>query len=618
MEILNQTTAIVDLFGKEFIIPHYQRGYRWEAQEVEELLDDIWNFQNTSNNGEFYCLQPIVLQENRKNTYTVLDGQQRLTTLYLILTFLEDTRFDYGYNQDLFHLRYETRKDCQEFLEQKKFSNGRDESNIDYLFISNAYEIITQWFKEKKHAGAKGKLIPILMDANSKSNRNVRVIWYTVEPKINPIDIFVRLNIGKIPLTDAELVKALLLQKDKYDEKELKFMKMKLFELASEWDRIEYTLQDTDFWYFLNNSNNIKPTHIEFILDLIADTIFKEKRYFEKKPLKHATFLILSSYLQDLLDNENVDRVDAVGMIWKKVTEYFEYFYNWYNDRVLFHYIGYLITISSRPTSLIENFILNSKLLGKKQFVIYLEQMIGRSIQINGTFKDLDGKECLLTIEDLVYENEDQKKNNRLEIRQILLLHNVDSSLRSDKEKAKFPFNLYKYTKANLRWSLEHIHAQQSAYITKSEGQYEWLRDHIQSFENQNDIDYSSVLDQMRNLYKSEIIDKDDFETIVDDVYTIISSKTGQNQNAIHKIGNLCLIDGPTNSLLNNSVFDVKREKIKERESKGHYIPVCTRNVFMKAYTKYPTSYAYWTMQDQQAYLTDIKKVYDYYTRKIV
>lgn len=72
---------------------------------------------------------------------------------------------------------------------------------------------------------------------------------------------------------------------------------MRLFEIASEWDTIEYTLQNEEFWYFLSNNSNNKPTHIEFIFDLITNKIQKEKKYFASKPLKHATFLIFSEYL---------------------------------------------------------------------------------------------------------------------------------------------------------------------------------------------------------------------------------------------------------------------------------------------------------------------------------
>ena len=271
---MSSTTPLIDLFGKKFIIPHYQRGYRWEEQEVTELLDDIWNFMNTSNNGEFYCLQPIVVQKIAENEYNVLDGQQRLTTLYLILVYLEERRFEDGYNQELFTLNYETRDKCEKFLADRTFINTIDESNIDFQHICNSYQYISTWFN--KHAGAKGKLIPVLLDNNDIGNKNIRFIWYDVEQEKNPIDVFIRLNVGKIPLTDAELIKALLLQSDKYHPDDLKFNKMKLFEIATEWDTIEYTLQEEAFWYFLSNEENLKPTHIEFIFDAIANK--KESR----------------------------------------------------------------------------------------------------------------------------------------------------------------------------------------------------------------------------------------------------------------------------------------------------------------------------------------------------
>lgn len=230
---MSKTIPLIELFSENFNIPHYQRGYRWEQQEVTELLDDLWNFCKDRESGDFYCLQPIVLQQNEKKNYDVLDGQQRLTTLYLLLVYLEDKRFEDGYNQPLFSLNYETREKCEEFLTQKKFINVIDETNIDFYHICKAYECIDLWFNDSKHRGAKAKLVPILMDDNSKGNRNVRFIKYEVEKEINPIEVFIRLNVGKIPLTDAELTKALLLQSDKYVPDELKFIKMRLFEIAT-------------------------------------------------------------------------------------------------------------------------------------------------------------------------------------------------------------------------------------------------------------------------------------------------------------------------------------------------------------------------------------------------
>ncbi|WP_337966829.1 DUF262 domain-containing protein [uncultured Flavobacterium sp.] len=605
------TTPLIDLFGKKFTIPHYQRGYRWEKQEVTELLTDLWNFMNTSKNGEFYCLQPIVVQKIAENEFNVLDGQQRLTTLYLILVYLEERRFEDGYNQELFKLNYETRSKCEEFLLNRTFINTIDESNIDFQHICDSYKYIDQWFKN--HAGAKGKLIPILLDNNDIGNKNVRVIWYEVEPQTNPIDVFIRLNVGKIPLTDAELIKALLLQSDKYLPSELTINKMKLFEIATEWDSIEYTLQEEDFWYFISNEENSKPTHIEFIFDAIANKILKEKKYFDSKPLKHATFLILSEYLQDLIINKKITRIDAVRDIWKMVIEYFEYYKQWFTNRKLYHYIGYLIEI--KGSTIIDSLIKESKGRSKKSFETYLEDQIEDLIKITTKQKDASGDIIEVKLKDLRYENEDQKTNDKTLIINILFLHNVITTLKSEKEKAKFPFNLYKKTKKNEKWSLEHIHAQNSEYITKSHHQKSWLKDHIKSLTNTNEAQFDSIIKTMIIAQNNDNLDKEDFNKIVNSVYILINEKSGVNEKNIHGIDNLCLIDKNTNSQLNNSVFDVKREKIKKREVNGHYIPICSRNIFLKSYTDYPENNAYWTPQDRIGYLSSLEETYSYFVK---
>jgi len=617
---MSKTTPLIDFFDQTFRIPHYQRGYRWEAQEVTELLDDLWGFEKTSNKGEFYCLQPIVLKKNDKDGYDVLDGQQRLTTLYLLLVYLEDKRKEDNFNQQIFTLNYETRENCEHFLKNKKFIAEIDESNIDFYHICSAYQTIDAWFKDEKHRGAKGKLVPILMDDNSKSNRNVRFIRYEVPKETNPIEVFIRLNVGKIPLTDAELIKALLLQNDKYNTDEIKFIKMRLFEIASEWDTIEYTLQNEGFWYFLSNNSNQKPTHIEFIFDLIADKIQKEKKYFITKPLKHATFLIFSEYLEDFLDNgkdgNEITRIKAVEEIWSQVTIYFEYFREWYQNRTLYHYIGFLIAI--RGSHVIDNIIAKSNKMGKKQFIKYLESEIGKIILVDKKRKDSDGNKYKVELENLNYENEDQQSNDRPEINRILLLQNVYVALKSDKEKARFPFNLYKQTKSNEKWSLEHIHAQNSEYIIKNENQQTWLKDHIQSLQRLDSIEYTELLGRMNDLLNASEIEKDDFENIVIDVYEAINEHSDSDEQNKHSISNLCLVDATTNSKLNNSVFDVKREIIKNRELSGYYIPLCTRNVFLKAYTAYPINNAYWTSEDRKGYSMNIRKVYDYFINAII
>lgn len=611
---MSKTVPLIDLFPYKLNIPHYQRGYRWEKQEVTELLDDLWSFCKDRDSGNFYCLQPIVLQKNDSGSLDVLDGQQRLTTLYLLLVYLEEKRFEDGYDQELFSLNYETREKCEAFLKEKIFTSTTDDSNIDFYHICKAYKSIDDWFKDAKHRGAKAKLVPVLMDDNSKGNRNVRFIWYEVEKATNPIEVFIRLNVGKIPLTDAELTKALLLQSDKYAAEEFKFISRRLFEIANEWDSIEYTLQNEEFWYFLSNNSNNKPTHIEFIFDLVADKLQKEHKFFDTKPVKHATFLILSEYLHYLLDVEHQIRIEAVEKIWQQVTEYYEYFQDWFKNRKLYHYIGYLISI--RNSQIIDSLISKSKELSKTRFEEFLKAEIGKSVLINKKRRDSNGKEYQVTFEKLSYENEDQQSNDKAEINKILLLHNVHTTLKSEKEKARFPFNLYKHTKQNERWSLEHIHARNSENITNKLNQISWLNDHIKSLNNLDNTDFNKLIHKMEKLSKAEEIQKEVFDQIVDEVYTKINKLSGVNIKNVHLINNLCLVDSRTNSQLNNSVFDVKREIIKRRELEGFYIPICTRNAFLKAYTDYPSNNAYWTEEDRKDYSKSVKLTYDYFVNQ--
>ena len=85
--------SIPELLDFQFFIADYQRGYRWTDVQVWELLEDISEFvKKDKKNYEFYCLQPIVVKKIdnprlNKDCFEVIDGQQRIITIYLILFF---------------------------------------------------------------------------------------------------------------------------------------------------------------------------------------------------------------------------------------------------------------------------------------------------------------------------------------------------------------------------------------------------------------------------------------------------------------------------------------------------------------------------------------------------
>ncbi|MFD0764470.1 DUF262 domain-containing protein [Mucilaginibacter lutimaris] len=601
---MNTTYPLIHLFGKTFNVPSYQRGYRWTKIEVNELLNDLYEFLRNKQNGRFYCLQPIVLKKIGENEYDLIDGQQRLTTLYLILSFLEDSRFEDNYNQELFKLNYTTRDNCRQFLEEKRFANGIDDTNIDYHYMCLAYEAITNWFAGQP--GAKSKMTALLMDSDEDENRNVKLIWYEIGPEENPIEAFVRLNIGKIPLTDAELIKALLLQSDKYSDSKRDTIRRRLFEIASEWDQIEYNLQKEEVWYFINDRPKDTPTHIDFIFDLIAD----QENQFEERPEKHATYHIISKYLSDVLAknkttmNGDAGMLHAVELFWEKVTNYYNYIMEWYGERDLFHYIVYLINEKGKGN--IDVLIEASKVMTKTEFKVYLRKQIKDGLDYRRTRKNRYGKQIPVTFETLVYETE-EGRNDKAQILKILLLHNIITTQNSEKELARFPFNLYKKVGAKKRWSLEHIHARKIEPITDREKQNLWMNDHMISLRSIDSENHKSLIKQLQNTVNMEKIEQELFDQLVEKVAKVYQRATELDEKEVHLIGNMCLIDAELNSHLNRSMFDVKREKIKQREIDGCYIPICSRNAFLKAYSVYPKNTAFWDRKDREAYISHMK-----------
>ena len=148
--------SISELLGKHFYIPSYQRGYRWEEQQILDLLNDILEFQkkNGKDEGEFYCLQPLIITQKENDIWEVVDGQQRLTTIYILLSYLKDALEILGLPNNLFSIEYETREkeDCssKEFLQNITSTAEINKTNIDFYRMSDAYLIIKKWFEEKK------------------------------------------------------------------------------------------------------------------------------------------------------------------------------------------------------------------------------------------------------------------------------------------------------------------------------------------------------------------------------------------------------------------------------------------------------------------------------------
>lgn len=274
---------IVELRKYEFTIPNYQRGYRWDSEQVEALLNDLETFRATQvenrkrgeRNNEYYCLQPVVVvpKETRKgNTkFIVVDGQQRLTTLYLIIKALE------GQNAQCFTMKMDQRKEQEFYLASGDYETDIDSytRNIDNFYVKKAYDTIKKW---ENNDPKKKRTITMLLDNDDEDY--AAVLWCVIEES-DALQTFRRLNYGKIPLTPAELVKAIILQTDCYPSAERELQNALAQRRAMEWDDMEHRLADPLFAAMVTNKDNKPGSGIEIVLDFVADslneTLKKEK-----------------------------------------------------------------------------------------------------------------------------------------------------------------------------------------------------------------------------------------------------------------------------------------------------------------------------------------------------
>ncbi len=639
--------SVKDLLGMSFYIPNYQRGYRWEQTQVIDLLEDILAFSKTrKEEDEIYCIQPLVVSQkdeedilekcrkassleeikrylNLRGTWNVVDGQQRLTTIYLILCFMKI--------KERYQIDYSTRRGSIDFLSNFGEINTKSESiqdkseeNIDYFFMHNAYKAIEAWFEA--HNDDKDKFQKTLL-------KNVKFIWYQVASN-QEISVFKRLNIGKIPLTDSELIKALFLNRGNFsfESKDVEYIQERI---ASEWDQIEYRLQDDEFWSFINNIDYEKPTRIDYILDLIC-----EKNYLtdlgidiEVKELcndSHKTFryFFIAFNNPKLKNTEDKLKTQYVENIWKKIKYYFQVFEEWYHDYRLFHYVGYLTSIS-KPCKVSELIDLYKRSSNKEKFVENIKSEIVKKLKAYSWIKELKTKKLK------EYAFDQDGKASKQDCVCILLLHNIETVIQLNTKLVseskynlpnftKFPFHLYK--KEN--WQVEHIRPYSGDDLQDKDKQKIFL-----------------------SLAKEYLVNKDSLKSKIDDFLSekgnfefssILEelNKTGEEQlpdDDKNKLWNFVLLDETTNKEYGNQIFPVKRafvinkdkgNKIKYTWKNGEigkqeikeiaFVPPCTKNVFTKNYTDMPSSMVYWTKEDAEGYFDDILKTLKYYIPKLI
>jgi len=619
--------SINNLMKEKFFIPSYQRGYRWTENEVTLLLEDIWDFainppkQEEGKKRPFYCLQPVVVKRYNNDEWEVIDGQQRLTTIFLILKNLEfpiDST-----NKNIKRIYYETREDSEHFLNTiDKEVSQKTEENIDFHHMAAANKCIREWFTDKanttEYPFAEAKFAQTFLT-------DTMVIWYIVNDGSETVeidddyqsyDIFTRLNSGKIPLTNSELIRALFLKR--WNAKETADnLRLRQLQIASEWDIMENKLQEDAFWYFIYNRNDgADPKYanrIEYIFDLMQE----KAEGAEDKYTFNKFFTEFEKSRKTNKDNLK-DKLPDTDQLWLEIKKYFQTIEEWYKNRELYHLTGFIIT-TGMGNPVLDLIKARRTYKTKSDFKKHLVEKINLQVRCN--------------IRTLVYKD-------TLKIKTILLLFNIETLLSNTKSNMRFPFDSYK--KEN--WDIEHVRSQTDKSITGTERR-EWAMDIMEYFtgevDNDKQISYFDSLEKRITEANTEepdihetkkLIRANEYKSLTDlyktlsDLLNIIHSENindhkfnelyvkmreffrENNEPDKCAISNLSLLDASTNRSYKNAFFPIKRKIILEKDKKGTFIPICTKNVFTKAYSKRFDEIMYWNKDDADNYLIAIEE----------
>ena len=557
--------SVSELLGMKFYIPSYQRGYRWTDLQIENLLNDILEFSKGVD-GDFYCLQPLVVKERKKDLlaeikqansiedvetllkgeWIVIDGQQRLTTIYLFLKALE--------NEKCPSIEYER----ESYIEVCDSSDEIKKDNIEIYHLTSAKKCIRKWIETN------------LKDSSNTFRNKIleqtKFIFYNVGDvsEEQEHDIFNNLNSGKIALTNAELIKALFL--NKVGKQNIAHREVEQRLLADEFDQIERTLRQDKFWYFLAGKTPKLSSCVNLLFDLMLESSVQNGKYRTDEPFR--TFF----YFNDLINgNESEDSYKESKIIWEKVRTVFHIMEGWFNDSVMYNLIGYYRAANGGKT-LCEIY---KKFCGEKsknEFKKWLVDECKNHIDYPDGFMQLRYD-----------ENKDKVFN-------LLLLFNIATLNERPQEAVKFSFaNLHKYN-----WDVEHISPQNP----------------------KNDEDLKKAVEKFKdNEYLKNLIDALNKEEKDTNIIEEERAKYFAAGDDLMGVQNLTLLTEHDNRGIGNKFFFKKRQKLQEYYQQGSFIPACSMNVFMKFYSDNPEQMAFWDEKDRESYKNKleqtIKKFFD-------
>ncbi|NNE54437.1 MAG: DUF262 domain-containing protein, partial [Flavobacteriales bacterium] len=224
----NDRSVSLVLENKKYTVDYFQREYSWEKKHIEQLVTDLTSaFLNEYQEGDLrekgedynnYYMGPFVLSE-KEGRRSIIDGQQRLTSITLFLIYLNNLQKSLGFEEDIesmifskvrgkksFNIQVDERKHCLEQLFSNSSYLSRDNDDESTANMAERYEDISDAFPEE----LKNESLPFFLDWLKYNVILVEIIAYSDD---NAYTIFETMNDRGLNLTSTEMLKGYVLSR---------------------------------------------------------------------------------------------------------------------------------------------------------------------------------------------------------------------------------------------------------------------------------------------------------------------------------------------------------------------------------------------------------------------
>jgi len=567
-EVFSNEGYLKEQAKEYFNIPLYQRGYKWTPKEVCKLLVDINNFDPVDE--KFYCLQNITIVPVKK-VFNVVDGQQRLTTLTLVLGYLGERelaknkvrfpensirdRTNIFINEIIISNKIEILgKPWFEFVEENK---GYDHQDIYHLFA--AYNAIDSWFSEEKRKSTKDNFLNKLLN-------NVKLIVNKIETESDEEEIFSNLNSKRIPLDGADLFRAILITRVASEEQKKEANIKDIIQLNERRIKIGWEFDQINNWW----SQEKVKSYFKYFINIKSEKAGSSLELFDRKkhPINQLLFLFAEAKKETVLSLELMEKYNnEAGVLYQEILNLHNILVDWFEDRTIYHFLGFIFANTNiRFFSIWEKWN-NSKT--RSCFIEKLRTDIKESIfkedsNINFTDTNTDwyyGKKTLLV--------------------QVLILLDVIASL---EESQAFIHPAF-FTKSSN--DIEHIFPQNPADVKEKKEFIQFLNKRV---EEKDQIDLGDFdIEMEKEAYKTKIEDR---------------IKKHIEGIKINSIGNLVLLYSSLNRSIGRNSYAKKRSRIIKYFNSGKYIQPHTFRVFVRYFVDGESDTVeseHWTNKDIEA-----------------